>query len=119
MIRVNRGGFGITASLPIAALFVMQAAAQGSTVAPRRGAAKYVSSKERRSDRAPQDILKIGSTVDPIERRPKSLRLAIAPVTAGSITAGDLLISNFNNGSPFNIQGLGHDGRGSPPHARL
>jgi hypothetical protein len=107
MIRVNRGGFGITASLPIAALLVMQAAAVGSPVAPHAVQQSLGGSKSGGVIGHLKTILKIGSTVDPINGDQNPYGLAIAPVTAGGITAGDLLISNFNNGSPFNIQGLG------------
>jgi hypothetical protein len=106
MIRVHRRGFGLTAALPIAALFAMQVAAVGSTAAPhavqRLGGAKGGGVIGHL-----KTILTIGSTIDPINGDQNPYGLAIAPVTSGSITAGDLLISNFNNGSPFNIQGLG------------
>ncbi|MEO6991255.1 MAG: hypothetical protein ABI346_10030, partial [Candidatus Baltobacteraceae bacterium] len=52
-------------------------------------------------------IVTIGSTVDPTNGDQNPYGLTIAPVTSGSIVAGDLLIANFNNGNPFNIQGLG------------
>lgn len=52
-------------------------------------------------------IVTIGSTVDPVNGDQNPYGLTIAPVTSGSIVAGDLLITNFNNGDPFNIQGLG------------
>ncbi|MBV8194787.1 MAG: hypothetical protein JOY80_04590 [Candidatus Dormibacteraeota bacterium] len=48
----------------------------------------------------------IGSTVDPIEKGGNPYGLAIAPVTAGLITAGDLLVCNFNDGAT-NSQGKG------------
>jgi sugar lactone lactonase YvrE len=52
-------------------------------------------------------IVTIGSTVDPINGDQNPYGLAIAPVTAGAIHQGDLIICNFNDGNPFNIQGLG------------
>jgi len=64
-------------------------------------------------------ITTIGSTVDPINGDQNPYGLAIAPVTSGKLTAGDLVICNFNNaahdaGSPDaanpdagNVQGLG------------
>ncbi len=49
----------------------------------------------------------IGSTVDPTNGDGNPYGLAIAPVTAGLITAGDLVICNFNNKPPANTQGAG------------
>ncbi|HWW80430.1 MAG TPA: hypothetical protein VNY82_12595, partial [Steroidobacteraceae bacterium] len=51
-------------------------------------------------------ITKIGTTVDPVEKGGNPYGLAIAPVTAGLITAGDLIVCNFNDGAT-NTQGLG------------
>lgn len=51
-------------------------------------------------------ITTIGSTIDPIEKGGNPYGLTIAPVTAGLITAGDLVICNFNDGAT-NTQGLG------------
>jgi hypothetical protein len=51
-------------------------------------------------------ITQIGSTIDPIEKGGNPYGLAIAPVTAGLITAGDLIACNFNDGAT-NMQGLG------------
>jgi hypothetical protein len=48
----------------------------------------------------------IGSTVDPIEKGGNPYGLALAPATAGLITAGDLLVCNFNDGAT-NTQGKG------------
>lgn len=48
----------------------------------------------------------IGSTVDPVEKGGNPYGLAIAPATAGLITAGDLLVCNFNDGAT-NTQGKG------------
>lgn len=50
-------------------------------------------------------IVTIGSTVDPLNGDVNPYGLAIAPVTAGAVTAGDLIVGNFNDS--FNIQGLG------------
>jgi hypothetical protein len=50
-------------------------------------------------------IVTIGSTVDPMNGDQNPYGLAIAPATSGKITAGDLVICNFNDG--LNIQGLG------------
>jgi hypothetical protein len=67
-------------------------------------------------------IVKIGSTVDPINGDQNPYGLEIAPSTNGMITAGDLVICNFNDSN--NIQGLGttievlHPQPGSSP-ARL
>jgi hypothetical protein len=51
-------------------------------------------------------ITQIGSTIDPIEKGGNPYGLAIAPITAGLITAGDLIACNFNDGAT-NTQGLG------------
>ena len=49
----------------------------------------------------------IGSTIDPMNGDGNPYGLAIAPVTAGPITAGDLVICNFNNGANAPVQGQG------------
>jgi hypothetical protein len=51
-------------------------------------------------------ITTIGSTLDPIEKGGNPYGLAIAPVSAGLITAGDLVVCNFNDGAT-NTQGQG------------
>jgi len=51
-------------------------------------------------------IVAIGSTIDPIEKGGNPYGLVIAPATAGLITAGDLVVCNFNDGAT-NTQGLG------------
>jgi hypothetical protein len=48
----------------------------------------------------------IGSTIDPIEKGGNPYGLALARATAGSITAGDLVVCNFNDGAT-NTQGMG------------
>jgi hypothetical protein len=48
----------------------------------------------------------IGLTIDPIEKGGNPYGLVLAPATAGSITAGDLLVCNFNDGAT-NTQGMG------------
>jgi hypothetical protein len=55
---------------------------------------------------SPSTITTVGSTVDPIEHGGNPYGLAIAPVTAGLVTAGDLMACNFNDGAT-NTQGLG------------
>lgn len=66
-------------------------------------------------------ITPIGSTVDPIEHGGNPYGLAIAPVTAGAVTAGDLIACNFNDGAT-NTQGMGttivglHPTPGSSPY---
>ena len=89
------------ASLAMAA-FGMGAAHASVTVTPRaaHGSGSGVI-------RQLKHIVTIGSTVDPVNGDQNPYGLTIAPVTSGNITAGDLLITNFNNGNPFNIQGLG------------
>ncbi len=63
----------------------------------------------------------IGSTVDPIEHGGNPYGLVIAPATSGLITAGDLVVCNFNDG-PTNTQGAGttivglHPTAGSAPY---
>ncbi len=51
-------------------------------------------------------ITTIGSTLDPIEKGGNPYGLALAHTTAGLVTAGDLVICNFNDGAT-NTQGLG------------
>jgi hypothetical protein len=51
-------------------------------------------------------ITTIGSTLDPIEQGGNPYGLVIAPATAGLITAGDLIVCNFNDGAT-NTQGQG------------
>jgi hypothetical protein len=66
-------------------------------------------------------ITTIGSTLDPLEGGGNPYGLAIAPVTTGIITAGDLISCNFNDGAT-NTQGLGttiiglHPVAGSMPY---
>jgi hypothetical protein len=50
-------------------------------------------------------ITTIGSTVDPTNGDQNPYGLAIAPATAGLLTAGDLVICNFNDAA--NVQGNG------------
>lgn len=70
---------------------------------------------------SPSTITTIGSTVDPIEHGDNPYGLAIAPVTAGLVTAGDLIACNFNDGAT-NTQGLGttivglHPSPGATPY---
>jgi hypothetical protein len=55
---------------------------------------------------APTKIVTIGSTIDPVEKGQNPYGLVIAPATAGLITAGDLIVCNFNDGAT-NTEGLG------------
>ena len=48
----------------------------------------------------------IGSTIDPVEKGGNPYGLAIARTSAGPISAGDLLVCNFNDGAT-NTQGKG------------
>jgi len=50
-------------------------------------------------------IATIGSTVDPLNGDVNPYGLTIAPASGGMITAGDLVVCNFNDS--LNIQGLG------------
>jgi hypothetical protein len=64
----------------------------------------------------------IGSAVDPVTGEGNPYGLAIAPVTAGLITAGDLVVCNFNNNANPPVQGQGttivglHPTAGSKPY---
>jgi hypothetical protein len=65
-------------------------------------------------------IIAIGSTVDPINMDANPYGLAVAPITAGLITQGDLLVCNFNDaggteGNGTTIVGL-HPTAGSQPY---
>lgn len=51
-------------------------------------------------------ITSLGSTLDPLNGDQNPYGLAVAPVSAGLITAGDLIVCNFNDG-PTNTQGKG------------
>jgi hypothetical protein len=51
-------------------------------------------------------ITTIGSTLDPIEKGGNPYGLAIAPVSAGLISKGDLVVCDFNDGAT-NTQGAG------------
>lgn len=55
---------------------------------------------------SPSRTTTIGPTPDPIEQGGNPYGLAIAPKTAGLITAGDLIVCNFNDGAT-NTEGLG------------
>jgi hypothetical protein len=50
-------------------------------------------------------VTTIGSTVDPTNGDQNPYGLSIAPITAGKMTAGDLIICNFNDSA--NVQGNG------------
>lgn len=58
----------------------------------------------------------IGSAVDPANGDQNPYGLAIAPVSAGLVTAGDLIVCDFNDG-PTNTQGLGTSVLGLHPTA--
>jgi hypothetical protein len=70
---------------------------------------------------SPNTITTIGSTVDPLEHGNNPYGLAIAPTTAGLVTAGDLIVCNFNDGATqtegqgTTIVGL-HPAPGSTPY---
>jgi len=63
----------------------------------------------------------IGSTLDPTEHGGNPYGLAIAPMTSGLVTAGDLVVCNFNDGAT-NTQGQGttvvglHPVKGAMPY---
>ena len=64
----------------------------------------------------------IGSTVDPVTKEGNPYGLAIAPATSGLITAGDLVVCDFNNTANPPVQGGGasivglHPTVGSTPY---
>ena len=66
-------------------------------------------------------ITTIGSTLDPTEHGGNPYGLTVATATAGLITAGDLIVCNFNDGNT-NTQGLGttviglHAAAGATPY---
>jgi hypothetical protein len=66
-------------------------------------------------------ITTVGSTIDPINGDQNPYGLTIAPSSTGLITAGDLVVCNFNDG-PTNTQGNGttivglHPAAGSKPY---
>ena len=65
-------------------------------------------------------MMTIGSTVDPTNMDANPYGLAVAPITAGLITQGDLLVCNFNDvggtqGNGTTIVGL-HPTAGSQPY---
>jgi hypothetical protein len=70
---------------------------------------------------SPSKITTIGSTVDPTNQDLNPYGLAIARTSAGLVTAGDLIVCNFNDGAT-NTQGLGttivglHPAPGSMPY---
>ncbi len=49
----------------------------------------------------------IGSTLDPVTQEGNPYGLALAPATAGLITAGDLVVCNFNNNANPPVEGQG------------
>lgn len=57
------------------------------------------------SQNATPSITTIGSTVDPTNGDQNPYGLDIAPMTSGDLTAGDLVVCNFNNSA--NVQGTG------------
>jgi hypothetical protein len=61
-------------------------------------------------------ITVIGATPDPVEKGGNPYGLALAPVTAGLMTQGDLIICNFNDGRT-NTQGAGTTITGLHPSA--
>lgn len=69
---------------------------------------------------SPATITTIGSTIDPIGKDNNPYGLAIAPVTAGLVTAGDLIACNFSDGAGTEGNGttlIGlHPSPGSTPY---
>jgi hypothetical protein len=59
------------------------------------------------SQLASVNAVTIGSTVDPTLGEGNPYGLAIAPVSAGLITAGDLVVCNFNNAANPPVEGQG------------
>ncbi len=95
-------------ALPTAgALAFAFALSAGAATAPaaRAGGSRIVLSPNSNVIGQLGHIVTIGSTVDPMNGDQNPYGLAIAPVTAGKMTAGDLVVCNFND--KVNIQGLG------------
>lgn len=61
----------------------------------------------------------IGSTIDPVTQQDNPYGLDIAPISAGKLTAGDLVVCNFNNSAGIEGQGTSivalHPTAGSTP----
>jgi hypothetical protein len=71
-----------------------QARSLGSDVSPNASVLKQLKKQ-----------VVIGSTFDPVNGSQNPYGLTVAPITAGKLTAGDLVICNFN--SKYNQQGSG------------
>src|SRR5579863_3324860 len=107
MLRIRRFGFGRAAVASVAALLFAQGIAAAATGQPGRPVPSAMQRAGGGVIGQLKHIVMIGSTVDATNGDQNAYGLTIAPVTAGLITAGDLIVTNFNNGNPFNIQGLG------------
>jgi hypothetical protein len=87
--------------------FAKPAATAGPTATPAPTATPVATATPATSLLANMHTLvTIGSTVDPLNGDGNPYGLAIAPVSAGLVTAGDLIVCNFNDG-PTNTQGNG------------
>jgi hypothetical protein len=99
----------------------------GASMSPAGAPSAFSQTASRGSDSSPNvSLLKeltkqvvIGSTIDPANGAQNPYGLAVAPITAGKLTAGDLVFCNFNAKS--NVQGSGrsivalHPAPGSNP----
>lgn len=89
----------------------------GATVMPPGNAPLSIDS---RSDLANLNtITTIGSTIDPVTQQDNPYGLDIAPISASKLTAGDLVVCNFNNSAGTEGQGTSivalHPTAGSAP----
>ncbi|MBV8371934.1 MAG: hypothetical protein JOY69_01620 [Candidatus Eremiobacteraeota bacterium] len=99
------------AGMTIAAFITAGCGGAGGGI-PATGASSVQAPNHRAKNGSSVSVLKqltqqvvIGSAVDPLTGAQNPYGLAIAPVTNGVFTAGDLVICNFN--SKFNTQGSG------------
>ena len=81
----------------------------GASLAPQSALPASSRMAETHSDVSILKMLKhqvvIGSAIDPINHARNPYGLTVAPATAGKLTAGDLVVCNFNGKS--NVQGSG------------
>jgi hypothetical protein len=101
----------VTASQPLAFAIALLVVASCAALSPQTGP-EQVPTEAGVEEAAPAtpfigslSITTIGSTVDTASGDQNPYGLAIAPVTAGLLTAGDLVVCNFNDAA--NVQGNG------------
>jgi hypothetical protein len=101
----------VAGTLP--AILIAGGCSGGRTMSPIGPQASLLGSRELGADLSPNaSVLRgltkervIGSTVDPANGSANPYGLTVAPITVGKLTAGDLVICNFNAKS--NVQGTG------------